>query len=597
VPFLTGWIPDEKISEIRSASDIVEVISEVVILKRAGRNFIGLCPFHAEKTPSFTVSPEKQIFYCFGCGAGGNIFTFLMKYQGTSFLEATTALAKRYGIPLPERAASSKQQYVRTDRERILEINQMAMEYYHTILLNESNGEVGRVYLRERGITDATLEAFQIGYAPKGWDHFAAHLNRKRIPTDTAFKSGLVIPRKKGGGGYDRFRERILFPIRDLGGQVIGFGGRVLDDSLPKYLNSPETATFQKGRSLYGLDRARKACRESDSVIIVEGYFDVIALHQHGIANTVATLGTGVTPDHIRLLKGFAQTFYFVFDPDVAGIKAVERVIPILIRENVTARIVRLPDGKDPDVFVREKGPKVFSDLVARSLPAMSFLIESAKIRHGPTPSGKSRIVSDLENTLASIDDEINRSIFVKAAAEGIGIEEDLLFQRVLRIRQKSGAKETFGDGFEQGGPADDVFSTDQPVRFEKKILTMMLQYPVMIPEIRTRRIVEQFSDPDLKDIGRLILSYTGAPEALIPEVISMGKDPETGKRIVHLAAGEDSWNAEGCLKLIRQFELHCDRPERADLNARIHAAQKENDHALLADLLKEKQRMIHKRD
>ncbi len=592
---MAGWIPDEKLSEIRNASDIVEVISESVLLKRAGRNYVGLCPFHSEKTPSFTVSPEKQIFYCFGCGAGGNVFNFLMKHQGISFFEATRTLAQRYGVSLPEKTSASKRQGQRTPRERILEINRLAMEYYHRILLKDPKGEAAKSYLHGRGITDTVIEAFSLGYAPKGWDALALWLERKQIPRRAAFRSGLVIPRRKGGGGYDRFRDRIVFPIRDLSGQVVGFGGRVLDESLPKYINSPETPAFQKGRILFGLDRARKACRQRDSVMIVEGYFDVISLHQKGLQNAVAPLGTGVTDDHIRLLRGFARTFYLVFDPDAAGLRAMERIVPTLIRENVAARVVTLPEGKDPDTFVREKGAEAFSGLITHALPVMTFLIESAKRRHGLTPSGKSRIVSDLENVLASIDDPVNRSIFVKDVAEQVGIPEQALLERIRRARERGGpgrhrqrttGKETHFQDAGQSAPA---------LRLERKILSMMLQYPVMIEEIRKRGIVGRFTDPTLKAIGHWILEAEGTWEALIPELISRAKDTDTGETIAQLAAGEDSWNTEGCLKLIRQFEIHLERTERAALNTRIQAAQKEDDPVLLAALLKEKQRMIHR--
>lgn len=594
---MAGWIPEETLSEIRSASDIVDVVSEVVILKRAGRNFIGLCPFHAEKTPSFTVSPEKQIFYCFGCGAGGNIFTFLMKYHGMAFFEAVTALADRSGVSLPEKSVSSAQRRQKTDRERILEINRIAMEYYHRRLLDKANGRAARQYLHNRGIKEESLEAFAIGYAPAGWDPLISHLNQQRIPLDAAFKAGLIIPGKKRSGGYDRFRNRILFPIRDLGGRVIGFGGRVMDDSLPKYINSPESPVFQKGRSLYGLDRAKAACRRFDAVILVEGYFDVIALHQFGVENAVATLGTGVTGDHIRLLKGFAQRLYFVFDPDAAGLKAVERIVPALVQEDVTARIVTLPEGKDPDAFIREKGPDAFFMLMETAAPAVSFLIESAKARHGLSPSGKSRIAAELESVLASIDDEISRSIFVKSVAEEIGVPEDLLLKKVSRVREKGTAAQYTGGVVTPEGAFSTDASETPPARFEKKILSMMLQYPLMVPEIQKRGILEYFADDRLKAIGRRILEYRGPSEGLIPELISMVEDPEIGERIAHLAAGDDSWNTEGCLKLIRQFEQHCDRARKDALNARIQEAQKENNHALVAALLKEKQKMLHKRD
>ncbi len=593
---MAGWIPDEKLSEIRNASDIVEVISEVVLLKKAGRNYLGLCPFHTEKTPSFTVSPEKQIFYCFGCGAGGNLFGFLMQHQGLSFPEAVKTLAERCGVTLPEASELRGRPHGKTDRERILEINRLAMDYYHRNLVAGPEGKQARTYLLGRGIPEALMETFRLGYAPGGWEHFFGHLKRKRIPQKAAFDSGLVVPRKNGSGGYDRFRNRIVFPILDLGGQAIGFGGRVLDDSLPKYINSSETPVFQKGRSLYGLDRARTACRKSDSVFIVEGYFDVITLHQHGLENVVAPLGTGLTPEHILLLKGFAQQFFLVFDPDEAGIKAVERIIPNLIRENVKTRVVALPEGKDPDAFVLEKGGEAFLGLAGRSLPVMDFLLELAKNRHGLSAQGKSRIVSDLEGVLASIDDGVNRSIFVKDVAEKIRIEEAVLLERIRRRRLKDTTRHPAADGLKTSEEDSESFSGPRQERFENKILSMMLQYPVMIPEIKRRRIVERFAAKNLKEIGEAILAYRGASEVLVPELITQAGDPETGTRIAQLASGEESWNVHGCQKLLEQFESQVDRAEKLSLNVRIRAAQEKNDHALLAALLKEKQKTIHNR-
>jgi len=593
---LSSRIPESQISELKNRVDLVEIVGESVLLKKAGRNFVGLCPFHSEKTPSFTVNPDKQIFHCFGCGAGGNVFTFLMKHQGCGFPEAVEKLAVRYGIPLPQKAQGPHRRHDKTERESLLEIHQIAAGFYHRILMESPEGRSATAYLKKRGISDATLRAFQIGYAPKGWDRLTAYLLRQGIRAESAFRSGLIIPKEKGRG-YDRFRDRILFPIRDLEGRIIGCGGRVMDAALPKYIISPESSLFVKSRSLYGLDRARKTCRESGSVYLVEGYFDVITLHQHGIENTVAPLGTGLTADHIRLLKGFAGTFYLVFDPDAAGVAAVERIIPALIRENVSARVVALPDGKDPDAFVLERGPEAFSIMADQSLPVMSFLIRCAKTRHGLSSEGKRRIVADLENVLTSIDDGVNRSILIQEVAESIGVQEKALLDRI-RDRMKQGVMSS--DIRDKGlahEAADGILHRNPHLRFETKILSMMLEYPVMLPEIRDRGVLDRFTDSDLKAIGTLILSYRGAPEGIIPEVISMANDTETGARIARLASGEESWNRAGCLKLIGQYEAYCDKPEKESLNARIQAAQELNDPALLAALLDEKQRRIHDSD
>ena len=302
---MAAYIPDEKITAIKNASDIVDIVSESVSLRRAGRNFMGLCPFHAEKTPSFTVSPDKQIFHCFGCGAGGNAIDFVMKHGGLSFPEAARALARRYGIDLPTRNLSTHEKKKLTERETLLTLNGEAVSFYRDCLLSAERGKQAKGYLLKRGMTRKTIDEFKLGYAPDGWDHLVRHFRLKKKPLEMTLQAGLIVSRKNGEGHYDRFRNRIIFPIFNGQNQAVGFGGRVMDDALPKYLNSPETPVYNKSRSLYGLHRARQKCRVTQTVYVVEGYFDLLAMHQFGIENTVATLGTSLTADHVQILKGF----------------------------------------------------------------------------------------------------------------------------------------------------------------------------------------------------------------------------------------------------------------------------------------------------
>ena len=297
---MATFIPEDKITAIKNSADIVEIISESVVLKKAGKNHLGLCPFHAEKIPSFTVNSEKQIFYCFGCGEGGNIFSFLMKKEGLSFPEAAERLARRCGIEIPTKRMSPEQKKRMNERENLFAINRQAMDFFQQSLRDSAAGKNAMEYLNNRGIKKETINSFCLGYAPAEWDKLVNFFSEKRISPALAEKSGLIVPRKGKSGYYDRFRDRIIFPIFDESRQVIGFGGRVLDDSMPKYLNSPETPLYNKSRSLYGLHSAKEKCRESHSVFIVEGYFDLLALHQHGIQNSVATLGTSLTHEHVR---------------------------------------------------------------------------------------------------------------------------------------------------------------------------------------------------------------------------------------------------------------------------------------------------------
>ena len=425
------FIPEDKIFEIKNAADIVEIVSEVVHLKKAGKNFVGLCPFHTEKTPSFTVSPEKQIFYCFGCGAGGNIFSFLMKNEGLAFPEAARALARRYGIEIPSRSLTPEQKKRMTERESLLEINRKAMDFFRHALRNAISGKEAMAYLERRGLSSDLIDRFNVGYAPKGWDHLLNFFSKKGVPLARVERAGLILPKKDGRGYYDRFRDRIVFPIFDVNQAVIGFGGRVMDETLPKYLNSPDTPVYNKSRSLYGLHISKDKCRQTRAVYIVEGYMDLLTLHQNGIENAVATLGTALTADHVRMLSRYVPSMILVYDSDEAGIRSALRCIDIFWKEHVDfsrgdvfreekadTHILVLPDGHDPDSYLREKGPTAFEKAASRAPGIISFLIEQSIRIHGLSTEGKIRVVTDLKHPLAAINDNVARTLYIKQLAE-----------------------------------------------------------------------------------------------------------------------------------------------------------------------------------
>lgn len=346
---LAGFIPDDKVADVRNAANVVDVISEYIDLKRTGKNFLGLCPFHAEKKPSFTVNEEKQIFHCFGCGQGGNVLTFVMLYHNLNFPEAVRFLANKYGIEISTRDMAPDQKRQLKQKEMLFDINQEAAAYFKAMLLESPLGGLARAYLKKREMTPQVIDRFCLGYAPGGWRNLVRHFSRKGISLKGAEKAGLIIPKREGY--YDRFRDRIIFPIVDIHQRVVGFGGRSLDESLPKYLNSPETPVYHKSQTLYGLDAAKQTCRQAGCAFVVEGYFDVLALNCHGIHNAVATLGTALSREHIRILRGYAAQVNVVFDSDEAGIKAAERSLPLFVEEKVDARVMRLPEGKDPDSY------------------------------------------------------------------------------------------------------------------------------------------------------------------------------------------------------------------------------------------------------
>ncbi|MCG2754624.1 MAG: DNA primase [Desulfobacteraceae bacterium] len=578
------YIPEEKIDDIKNSADIVDIISETVLLKKSGKNFLGLCPFHSEKTPSFTVSPDKQIFYCFGCNAGGNVFSFLMKQEGISFPEAARMLARRYGIDIPVRTMSPEQKRRISERESVLVINRQAMDFFRHALLENTSGEKAMEYLLKRGISREIIDDFKLGYAPEGWDNLAIYFSKKKQLDGLVEKSGLIIPRKGKNGFYDRFRSRIIFPIFDISMHVIGFGGRVMDDSLPKYLNSPETPVYNKSRSLYGLHMAKGKCRESKTVFIVEGYFDLLALHQHGIQNSVATLGTSLTPEHVQILRGVIGKngrVMLVYDSDIAGIKAAQRSIEVFDKGYVDAGIVVLPSGHDPDSYLLEFGAEPFTKLAAESKGVISFLIDCAVKKHGLSTEGKIHIISDMKVPLAAINDNVARSLYVKELSERIGIDETAVLEKVRGV--------SAGRRSDIAKPAADYTLRNNGNKLERRIIAMMLQFPEVLPEVDNRGLLNLFEDNILKSIGQFILDRSGEPAS---ELMTIIDDKDKRSIIASLVIGDDLWDRDGCLKLIAQFESSRYRHERKFLQE-IKDAEDRNDHELVLRLLKKKRTQV----
>jgi len=580
---LAIYIPEEKISEIKNTADIVDIVSEVVILKKTGKNYVGLCPFHSEKTPSFTVSPQKQIFHCFGCATGGNVFSFLMKQGGLSFPDVARMLARRYGIDIPTQKMTPEQQKRISERESLFNVNRLAIDYFRRQLLESAAGKNAMAYLKQRGMTKETIDSFNLGYALGGWDNLKNFFAQKKIALALVEKSGLIVPRKNKDGYYDRFRNRIIFPIYDAGTQVIGFGGRVMDDSHPKYMNSPETPLYNKRRSLYGLHLAKRHCREHDTVYIVEGYFDLLVLHQHGIKNAVATLGTALTPQHVRLLKGYAARVILVYDSDDAGIKAALRSIETFMKEEVDARIIVLPEGYDPDSFILEFGYESFMEAVSKAKGIMSFLTESAVKKHGLSIEGKIRIVQDLKGPFSAVSDNVARSLYIKELAEHIGVDE-------AAVREKIQATST-RKRFEVGGLREKK-RLKKWDRLEQQIIKMMLQFPEILPEINERNILDLFNDDVLKSIGQLVLTHRHDSQSRVSDIISLIDDDEQRGLISQMSIVEELWDGENCLKILARFEFNRRRSEKALIDEKIKAAQESNDVELLQRLLAEKQKM-----
>ncbi|MGH7818069.1 MAG: DNA primase [Candidatus Binatia bacterium] len=428
-------ITQEKIAEIRNRASIVEVISDYVTLKKAGRNHMGLCPFHAEKSPSFTVSEEKGIYHCFGCHAGGSIFHFLMEYDHLTFPESVERVAKRYGIAIEQSARSGNSKDL-GEREKLYRVNEQVAANYQKILFGDPEGRRALEYLKARGVDEATARKYMLGYAPQTGSGLLSLAKRESFSVNDALRLGLV-----GQRGPEQFHEkffaRVMFPIVNAAGKVVGFGGRVLNQGMPKYLNSSETPLFHKGATLYGLYQAKDGIRQADRAVVVEGYLDAIALAQYGVAYSVATLGTALTADHVRALSRYTKNIIALFDGDDAGLKAAARSFEIFIEAGMFGRAAFLPKGEDPDTFVRAKGKPALEAVLDRAVPLADFYFSWLAERHGKTLEGKSQIASEISRLLAKVTNPFEVDLLVGRAVDMLGIREELL----RRLRPIPGAR------------------------------------------------------------------------------------------------------------------------------------------------------------
>jgi DNA primase len=428
-------IPDSTIDDIRNATDIVEVIGAYVRMKKRGKNFIGLCPFHQEKTPSFTVSAEKQMFHCFGCGVGGNVFTFLMEHDKLSFIEAVRMLAERAGIRLPEEGRDDREEI--TEQEKLLALCRAAAIRFHDNLMTSVEGSLALEYFRHRGLTDATIASFGLGYAMNSWDDFFSFARREGFEPGLLEKAGLVVRREEGSGYYDRFRGRAMFPITSPAGRTIAFGARKVreDDQLAKYINSPETPIYNKSRVLYGLSQAKDAIRDKEYALLVEGYMDLITLHQAGFQNVVASSGTALTTEQIQLLGRYTKRITLVYDADSAGSKATLRGGDLVLEQDIDVRVVPLPAGEDPDSLIRKQGANAFQEKLDAATSFLEFraaqLLASGAFS---TPEGKAQAIRALVETVARMRDELKRTFFIKRLAEQYDVYESVLFRELESV-------------------------------------------------------------------------------------------------------------------------------------------------------------------
>lgn len=428
--------PQELIDEIRTQNDIVSVISEYIALKPKGSSYFGLCPFHNESTPSFSVSADKQFYYCFGCGESGNVYSFIMRMENCDFPEAVKRLADRAHISLPEPEYSAEAARAERLKQQIYEMHRAAGRYYYAAL-HSRNGERALKYLNQRGVKEEIQKRFGIGYAPSGRDHLCRYLKEKGFSTDAMIKSGLVMASKDGKGLYDRFFNRLMFPIFDLQGRPIAFGGRVIDKGEPKYLNSPETVVFNKSRTLYGMNFA-KAARKKE-IILVEGYMDMISIYQAGFPNVVAGLGTAFNNDHARTLRKLADSVILLYDSDEAGTRAALRAIPVLVNNGFDVKVTQVKGAKDADEFIKKYGAEAFGKLIVDAVSHITFRIGCAGKNYNlENADHRVRFAEEAAKILADVANDIERDVYTKETAAVCGIDEAALRSRISRIRDAS---------------------------------------------------------------------------------------------------------------------------------------------------------------
>ena len=583
-------IPDDVIAEVLRRTDLVELIAGYLPLKAAGRTHKALCPFHTEKTPSFVVNPERQIFHCFGCGEGGDAIAFLVKHERLSFLEAVRFLAERAGVSLP--ASRGGPGPGESDgRLPLLEIHRLALQHFRENLQGPEGGSA-RTYVADRGLTPGLVERFELGYAPPRWDGLLRVLKQRGYPDRLLESAGLVVPRQTGSGHYDRFRNRLMIPIWDVSGKVIAFGGRALDPKEVKYLNSPETALYRKGAHLYGLNLAARAIRERKAAIVVEGYFDAIMLHAHGFDHAVATLGTALTTDQARLLGRYAQTVVLLFDPDAAGIGAARRNLEHLVNVDLNWRVVLLTDGLDPDAFLRKHGTAAFASALEGAQDLVEFFLDrrvSGLDLNNPVE--RARAVDALIEVVGLIDSPVRREGYIQRIAQRAAISDRTLLEAMALRRSGLGR---------QDAGATSVPAPATPPTAEERLVCIGLNCAALRDRIADALMPEDILDPVLRRIFvefvRGGIAALRSAHGIADHRLMNSLPPDVQRRLTSLWAASDADSlpeaaadldrvVEDCLARIRE---RLARRERTVFRQALEAADRQGDPERVLKLLSE---------
>lgn len=526
-----AYYSDELIEEVRSRNDIVDVISGYVRLTKKGSTYFGLCPFHNEKTGSFSVSPNKQMYYCFGCGAGGNVFTFLMQYENFSFPEAMEALAERAGIELPKQEMSAQAKKEADKRQILLEINKAAGKYYYMLLRSE-HGKQAYEYFKKRELSDATMQKFGLGYSDKYSDDLYRYL-RKLGYDDAILKESGLVSIDEVRGGHDKFWNRAMFPIMDVHNKVIGFGGRVMGDGEPKYLNSPETKVFDKSRNLYALNFARQT--KKPQMLLCEGYMDVIALHQAGFDNAVASLGTAFTSGHASLLKRYTKEVYLTFDSDGAGIKAALRAIPILKEVGLIAKVINMKPYKDPDEFIKALGAEEYQKRIDAAENSFMFEIRILEQKYDmKDPEGKTAFQTEVAKKLLDFTTELERNNYMEAVADKYHMSFEALRNLVNQLGTQGGlVKER--TPLKSGLNEKKHKKEDGMKQSQKLLLTWLIEYDNLYDKIKDIITPEDFTEDIFRKVAELLYEQKKSGTVNPAQIISLFAEEEEQREVAEL--------------------------------------------------------------
>ncbi|MFC1668135.1 DNA primase [Chlamydiota bacterium] len=511
-------IPEKTIDDVRFRTDIVEVISGYLSLKRAGQNFKGLCPFHSEKTPSFMVSPSKQIFHCFGCHAGGNVFSFIMKIDNATFTEAVIMLAKKVGISI-----SFENNNIANEKEKLYTIMEQATEFYHECLLDEALAKNARQYLEKRGFTQEIIKLFKLGYAPLRSNHFIQRMIKSGVTIDMLSQVGLVKKDNKKNESYSWFRNRIIFPIFDLSNRVIAFGARAIGNEMPKYINSPDSPLFSKSNILYGLNLSKRDIVQEKKAILVEGYIDFIRLFSSGIKHGVATLGTAFTESHARILHRYSPEIVVAFDSDSAGTHASLRAFDVFLEKGLQARIAVMPPGEDPDSFIAKKGSDSFRDLLTTAPLVLDYKLEVLlHVYDLKTEQGKNMIAKEMSSTIMKLESAISKEYYLKKLSQTIGISESALYEEYMKREKKHERRNYTSASDTTSAPKGSLDS-----KRERMLLEILLNDTSKASIIFNELDEVDFFDEHLRRIFNLVKHTITTKKGAIAHIVDAIDDPQ----------------------------------------------------------------------